>query len=150
MSIDELDIAILNELTKNARISASYISQQINLSVPAVSERIKRLKDKQYIEQYTTILNLPKFNINLVCFTFLTLRYTEGGIDRFKQFVDSEAEILECHQITGEYEYLLKIATANSRSLAELLEKLRQEADVLTSSTSITLGALKNEPSIRL
>lgn len=150
MTIDELDIAILNELSDNARASVSYISKKINLSIPAVSERIKRLKENQYIEKYTTILNLQKLDINLVCFTLLSLRYTEGGFERFKAFVESEPEVLECHQITGEYEYLLKIATKNSQTLATLIDNLRQAADVLTTSTSITLLALKNEPSVQL
>ena len=150
MSLDDLDIIILNELAKNARVSLSYISKKANLSIPAVSERIKKLNENQYIEKYTTILNPKKFDINILCFTLLTLRYTEGGFERFQAFVASQSEIVECHQITGEYEYLLKIATRNSDTLAEILDNLRKEADVLTTSTSIALLALKNEPSFQI
>lgn len=144
MILDEIDFGILEKLSKNARISISDISKEINLSVPAVSERIKKLEVNGFIENYTTVLNVKKFNKNLVCYTHLSLKYSEGGFEKFKRLIRLEPDILECHQITGEYEYILKIITDSSESLANLLERLRSEADVLSSSTSISLLTLKN------
>ncbi len=145
MILDEIDLSILNELSDDARMAISEISKKVNLSIPAVSERIKKLELNGYIEKYTTILDEKKFNKDLLCYTHLSLKYSEGGVEKFKEIILSEPDVLECNQITGEYEYILKIITDSSDTLAELLEKLRSQADVLTSSTSVSLVRIKNE-----
>ncbi|MCK9443938.1 MAG: Lrp/AsnC family transcriptional regulator [Tissierellaceae bacterium] len=126
----------------------SAISTKVNLSIPAVSERIKKLEKGGYIDKYTAILNPKKFNKNLTCFTFITLRYDKGKLEDFINLVKAEPDILECHSITGEYEYLLKIATDGPESLEKLLSNIRAKANVLTSSTSISLSSIKNEATI--
>lgn len=145
MNLDEIDLSILEELIKNSRAPLSVISRKVNLSIPAISERIKKLENGGYIEKYTTILNPKKFNKNLTCFSFVTLRYNEEKLEDFKKFVMTEPDIMECYLITGEYEYILKIVTNDSDSLGEILASLRKTADVLTSSTSISLFPLKND-----
>ncbi|MEK6266529.1 MAG: Lrp/AsnC family transcriptional regulator [Clostridium sp.] len=148
MNLDNIDLSILRELSTDARVPLSAISSRVNLSIPAVSERIKKLERGGYIEKYTTILNPDKFNKTLTCFSFLTLRYDVAGLESFKEFVRSNPDIMECHLITGEYEYVLKIVTDGSKSLGDLLASLRMRADVLTSSTSISLSTLKNNVTI--
>ncbi len=147
MNIDDIDILILKELTKNSRASLSVISSKVNLSIPAVSERIRKLEENGYINQYTTILNMKKFNYSLICFSFISLRYEENGIKRFRDFVENNTNILECHLITGQYEYLLKIIVKEPKDLEEILSSLRSVADVLTSSTSISISSLKDQTS---
>ena len=149
MNLDDIDISILKELTKNSRAPLSLISKRVNLSIPAISERIKKLEKGGYIEKYTAVLTPEKFNKNLTCFSFVTLRYSEEKLEDFIKFVKSEPEIMECHLITGEYEYLLKIVTHGADSLGDILSSLRKRADVLSSSTSISMSVLKNEVSIK-
>lgn len=142
--IDEIDFLIIDILQQDARSPLSYISKQINLSIPAISERIKKLEGKGYIKKYTTILDNEKFLKNLTCFCFITLNYNQKNLDLFKKIIDEENDIVECHCITGEYEYLLKIITKNTSTLEELLTKIRREASVLNSSTVISLSDYKN------
>ncbi len=144
MKLDSIDLQILKQLTEDARMGLSTISSIVNLSLPAVSERIKKLEKNGYIEKYTVILNPDKFNKTLTCFTFITLRYSEGQLESFRKFVELNDDIMECHLITGEYEYVLKIVTESPESLGNLLDSLRKSADVLTSSTSISLSNIKN------
>lgn len=148
MKLDSIDLNILRELAEDARVALSVISTRVNLSIPAVGERIKKLENGGYIEKYTVILNPEKFNKTLTCFTFISLRYSEAELESFKEFVQSNPEIMECHLITGEYEYILKIVTDSSHSLGDLLDSLRKRADVLTSSTSISLSTLKSKVTI--
>lgn len=148
MILDDIDLGILNELIRNSRAPLSLIGTRVNLSIPAVSERIKKLEKGGYIEKYTTILNPSKFNKNLTCYSFVSLRYDKEKLENFKEFIKSEPDIVECHLITGEYEYMLKIVTDGPDSLGSLLASLRMRADVLTSSTSISLFTLKNDVSI--
>jgi len=145
INIDEIDLSILKELSKDARTPLSSISSKVNLSVPAISERIKKLEKGGYINKYTTVLEPKMFNKNLICFCLITLKYDEERLEVFKEIVKSEPDILECHCITGEYEYLLKIITDGPESLEKLLSFIRRKALVLTSSTSISLSTLKNE-----
>ncbi len=150
MAIDEIDINILRELSLNARAPLSFISKKVNLSIPSVSERIKRLNKEGYIEKYTIVLNPKAFNKKLICFCFLNLRSDEIDADKhasFYELVRSEADIIECHTITGEYEYLLKIISKGPEELEKLLVRLRKKGGVLTSSTSISLSTIKNEVS---
>lgn len=145
INIDDIDLSILRELSKDARAPVSTISTKVNLSIPAVSERIKKLEKAGYINKYTTVLNPKMFNKNLTCFSLITLRYEEGKLDDFLEFVRTEPDIMECHLIAGEYEYLLKIITDGPESLGKLLSSIRMKANVLTSSTSIILNTLKDE-----
>lgn len=150
MSLDSIDLNILRELSKDARVALSTISSRVNLSIPAVSERIKKLEKSGYIEKYTALLNPDKFNKSLTCFTFITLKYDEEELESFRQFIESNLDIMECHLITGEYEYMLKIVTNGPDSLGKILSELRKKADVLQSSTSISLSTLKNNVSISI
>lgn len=147
ISIDEIDLKIIIELSNNSRVPLSTISKHVNLSIPAISERIKKLEKNGYIEKYSTQLNPKKFNKNIICFSMLTLRYDEQELDSFFDFVKKEKDILECHLITGEYEYLLKIITDAPETLEKLLSSLRKKAKILTSSTSISLSTIKNNTS---
>lgn len=147
--MDEIDITILNELQKDARKPLTEISQNINLSLPAVSERIRKLERGQMISQYTTILNPKKFGKNLECFCFLILgRKTPGADQDFFEFVATEPDILNCHCITGEYEYALNIYTESPKSLEALLAKMRNNTAVLRTNTFIVLSNIKKSPSI--
>jgi len=148
INIDDIDTSILKELSEDARAPLSIISKKVNLSIPAVSERIKKLEKNGYIDKYTIILEPKKFNKNLTCYCFLTLKYDEKvAVQDFSRLVRSEPDILECHTITGDYEFLLKIVTDGTDNLEKLLSKIRKEAHVLTSSTSIILSTLKSQPS---
>lgn len=138
----------MNELVKDGRAQLSVISSKVKLSIPAVSERIKKLEKFGYIERYSTILDPNKFNKKLVCFSSVTLKYDKEKLKEFESFVVGEDEIMSCHLITGEYEYLLKIVTEDPASLGSLLIRLRENADVLASSTSISIATLKDNASI--
>jgi len=150
VKLDNIDLNILRELSKDARVPLSTISSRVNLSIPAISERIKKLEKGKYIEKYTVILNPEKFNKTLTCLAFITLRYSESELNSFRKFIKSNPDIVECHLITGEHEYVLKIVTDSPESLGNLLESLRKSADVLTSSTSIILSTFKNDASINI
>lgn len=148
--MDEIDQLILRELQRDARKSLSEISQKVNLSLPAVSERIRKLERAQVIKQYTAILNPDKFGKELLCFCFLTLQNkTAKAVDEFFQFVREEPDILDCHCITGHYEYMLKIHTKSTESLEHLLSELRNKTAARNTSTLVVLSTAKEGPSVK-
>ena len=145
--MDGLDIKILKMLQKNARVTASDISSQINLSVPAVSERLKKLETSGIILQYTSIINPAHLKKDLTAMMFISLerpRFT----DNFIEFVKGEEEILECHYLAGDFDYILKIMTENTNTLEALLNRIKSIQGVQKTRTIVVLSTVKNNYSV--
>ncbi len=145
--MDNIDIKILKLLQSNARITASEISGQINLSIPAVSDRLKKLEAAGVIEKYVTILNPLRFHKELTAIMFITLerpKFTE----KFIEYVQQEDEILECHYLAGDFDYALKIMTENTTTLEQLLNRIKSVQGVIKTRTIVVLSTVKNNRSI--
>ncbi|HAQ40858.1 MAG TPA: Lrp/AsnC family transcriptional regulator [Clostridiales bacterium] len=143
--MDAIDYAILNELKENGRASASEISKKVNLSVPAVAERIKKLEKAEIIHQYTIKINRIKADKRLLAFIFVNIDKTEN-IDGFRNAVVKHNCVLECHHVAGAYDYLLKVVTEDTEALENFLSKtLKKIKGVSSSNTIITLMTLKEE-----
>lgn len=145
--MDQLDKAILLLLEKNARISASEIGNAINLSVSAVSERLKKLETNGVIQQYTTIINSHYLNKNLMALMSIALDSPKLAT-HFLEFVASEDEILECYYLAGEFDYQLKIITQDTESLRDILDRIKSIQGVGKTKTTVTLSIIKNRHSI--
>lgn len=147
--MDEIDRAILRELQNDAKKSLNEISRSVNLSLPSVSERLRKMEKSGAITKYTAILNPGTFNKNLACYCFVSLQGKTAESDRkFYDFVRGEPDIVSCHCLTGQYEYLLKIITESTASLEELLAKMRYNTVVKMTNTFVILSTVKDLPSI--
>ncbi len=143
--MDEIDYAILNELKKNGRASASKISGEVNLSIPAVAERIRKLEQTEIIQQYTIKINRNKTDKRLLAFIFVNIDKTEN-IDNFRNEIIQHNCILECHHVAGTYDYLLKVVAEDTQALEGLLSKtIKKIKGVSSSNTIISLTTLKEE-----
>lgn len=145
--MDAIDLAILKELQENGRESLSEIGSKINLSVSAVGERIKKLERSGVIHQYTTIINGKHFNKELTALMFISLE-SPKFIDNFLKFVNEENDILECHYIAGNYDYMIKIVTNNPKSLEKILNKVKSVPGIIKTYTNVVLKTTKNNYSI--
>lgn len=147
--MDKIDVSILKELQLDARKPLSEVSNTVNLSLPAVSERIRKLERAKVIQRYTVILNPKKFNKDLLCFCFLVLRNKAPEENQeFFKFIRDEPDILDCYCVTGQYEYVLKIHTDSTDSLEAILSRMRNKTIAKNTSTSIVLSTTKETPSI--
>lgn len=145
--MDNIDVKIIKLLQNNARITASEISSEINLSVSAVSDRLKKLESSGIIEKYTAIVNARRLKKDLTAIMFVSLERPKFT-DKFIEFVNSENEILECHYLAGDYDYSLKIITDNSFTLESLLNRIKSIPGVLRTRTIVALSTVKNNHSI--
>jgi Lrp/AsnC family leucine-responsive transcriptional regulator len=145
--MDNIDIKIIRLLQENARITASEISSVINLSIPAVSERLKKLEASGVIKQYTTILDPQHFDKTLMALVFITLERPRFS-DIFAEFVKKQNDILECHYLAGDFDYAIKIATENTATLQELLNRIKSVQGVQKTRTIVILSTAKNNYSI--
>jgi Lrp/AsnC family leucine-responsive transcriptional regulator len=142
--IDEIDRKILIALTKNARISLTELGEIVFLSVPAIRGRLQKLENSGYLKSYSAILNFEKFGKEFVCFCMVQLNnHSIMNDDAFARFVEQCPDILECHRIAGQYEYILKIVTESTKTMEELIKKMRGEAGVGNTSTFTVLSTKK-------
>lgn len=145
--MDAIDLQILRLLQQNARVTVSEVSGQINLSVSAVSDRLRKLESTGIIEQYTTIINPNYLHRKLTAIMFIAIdrpKYT----DEFIQFVHDNDEILDCLYIAGEYDYSLKIVTKDTFTLERLLNQIKAMGGIKKTKTNVVLSTVKNAHSV--
>lgn len=141
--MDNTDWAILEALKRNARASASQVGETVSLSVPAAAARIRKLEESGVILQYTVRLDRNKTGRGLTAFVFVAIR--SDCIDTFRETTVLFPQVLECHHIAGEYDYLLKVVAADTSALESFLRMLKKQDGILRSNTVITLTTLKEE-----
>jgi len=149
ITIDELDIKILRLLKENAKIPASEISNQINLSVSAVGERLKKLEKSGVVKQYTTILNPNLLKKDLTALMFISLERPQVS-EAFLKYVKQEEEIMDCYYLAGDYDYMVKIATENTTSLERLLNRIKSISGIIKTNTIVVLGTEKESYSVSI
>ena len=143
--MDAMDNAILQALKENARASASAIGKRVNLSVPAVLERLKKLTDSGMIEGYTARISRAKMGLSLLAFVSVRVDGT-ANIQGFRDTVVRFPCVLECHHMAGEYDYLLKVAVKDTAALEHFLTgQLKTTQGVAGTNTQIVLATMKEE-----
>ena len=145
--MDDIDRNILRKLQENARATLSDLSGEASLSIPAVSERLKKLESSGVILRYTAILNPAMMNKHLMALMFLRFDSPKHG-DRFSGFVRNEPEIKECYYITGDFDYSLTILTENTGTLEKLLTRIKNVPGVVKTQTIVILSTITDNPSI--
>ncbi len=141
--MDIIDVKILEILERNARISVSDISNQVSLSLSAVSERLKKLEASKVIKEYATILDSDLLGKDLSVIMNISL-INPQVTSEFMDLINSEREILECHYITGEYDYALKITTESTKTLEEIMNKIKSITGINKTQTNVILSTMKN------
>ena len=143
--MDMVDLKIIQLLKTNSRMTCSEIAKKVILSVPAVSERIRKLEREKIIKQFTIRLDRKKLDMNLMAFILVSIDKAEH-VQNFKETVRNSDWILECHHIVGEYDYLLKVMAQNPEKLEIYLSHiLRKTTGVAKINTIVALSSLKEE-----
>lgn len=140
--LDEIDIKILNHLQKHGRAQRNKLAEIVHLSVPSVSERMRKLEEKELISGYHAVLDAKLFNFDITAFVFVEV----DGSDNYPGFVDQvtdEEEVLECHSITGDGSHVLKIRTKNTSSFEKLLSRIQSWEGVTRSRSNVVLSSFK-------
>lgn len=143
--MDAIDQTIITLLKENSRMPIAQIGTVVHLSVPAVSERIRKLKEQGIIRRFTLQLNREKTGSAMLALIFVTLsnpKHRQG----FLACVGQTPAILECHHLAGEYDYMLKAAVSGTGQLEALVsEQLKAVPGVARTNTVVVLSTLKDE-----
>jgi Lrp/AsnC family transcriptional regulator, leucine-responsive regulatory protein len=141
--MDSLDLEILALIQNDARVAHASVGEKLGLTAPAVHARIKRLERDGVIRGYLT--SIDPLAVNQTLLAFVRVMNSASGKDEqaFESFVVEESNILECHDISGEDSYMLKIRTDSPASLRRLLSRIREFPGVERTVTSISLCTIK-------
>ncbi|MEM9325507.1 MAG: Lrp/AsnC family transcriptional regulator [Bacteroidota bacterium] len=140
--MDKIDAVILRLLQANARMPGSEIARRVHLSLPAVTERLRKLNESGLILSYTIHLNKEALGWDTCAFIKVWLNYGES--DHIIDQVLSLPEVLECHHIAGDYDLLLKVRVGGTAELEEfLVKRLKIIQGISRTSTTMVLGTYK-------
>ncbi|WP_010498088.1 Lrp/AsnC family transcriptional regulator [Paenibacillus elgii] len=141
--LDEVDIQILDLMQKEAQLSNAELARRVNLSPPATHARVKRLENEGFIERQVAILNQEKLGFDLLCFVFMSTNIHQAEqLEVLEEALSSMPEVLECHCLTGEYDYLLKVANKDRKELEGFIRKLNK-LGIARIQTSLALREIK-------
>ena len=145
--LDKTDILILRILQENSRLTTREIANKVNLSTTPVFERIKRLEESGYIKRYVALLDAEKLNRGFLVYCCVKLRQLtrETAMD-FMNMVKNIPEVTECYNISGEYDYLLKVYARDMKAYQEFILNELGTIESLGSLTSMfVMAEVKHE-----
>jgi Lrp/AsnC family transcriptional regulator, leucine-responsive regulatory protein len=152
MELDATDIKILKILQGDGRITNAKLSRQVNISPPPTLERVKKLEKKGVIRKYVALADPRALGINNLVFAEVTLeRHGSDAVEGFIREINSIDEVMECHHITGEADFLLKIAIRDIAAYEQLLlRKLTAITGIRHFKTFVVLSTMKDETAYKI
>jgi Lrp/AsnC family leucine-responsive transcriptional regulator len=148
--LDTVDFKVLSCLMRQGRMTWSELAGQLGLSSPATAERVRRLEEKGVISGYAAHVNPEAVGCVLMAFVSVTLEHPQHRA-AFLAKVQALPEVQECHHVTGDGDYLLKIRCRGTADLERVIsEELKGVPGVLKTHTSIVLSSLKETSDLPL
>jgi Lrp/AsnC family leucine-responsive transcriptional regulator len=150
INLDNKDIAILNQLQNNARLSNVQLAEKVGLSPSPCLARVKALSSAGVIKRHVTLLDPEKVNLTLSVFIQISLeRQSEDLLERFEKAVIACPEVLECYLMTGDADYLLRVTVKDINALRVfILNRLTTIDGVSNIRSSIALNQVKYETAL--
>lgn len=109
-TLDKIDSQILAILQKNSNRTTKSIAKELGMTTSPIFERIKKLEKEGYIKKYVAVLNNKKIGLKLTVFIGITLQgHTRSYLEKFVTQINNFPEIVECHRVSGNFDYLLKL-----------------------------------------
>ncbi|SRR6266568_4024519 len=149
-SLDETDRRILRELQSDGRISNLKLAERVGLSATPCWNRVRALEKAGVIEGYTAVLNQKSLGLPDTVLVEITLsQHDEEAVERFGRAVAALPEVVEAYLVTGEFDYLIKVAVTGTEGYEEFLRRRLYKLDGVRHSRSVfTLRCLKRGGSI--
>ncbi len=147
--MDEKDKLILSLLQKDGRMTASEMAEKVDLSVPAVTERIRKLTEGGVLKDFRAVLDAKKVGYDVTAYILLDMSSSSSYGDMV-QYAQDNDEVLECHSITGEGSHILKVRTHDTSSLESLLRNIQSWPGEIRTHTMIVMSTFKEATYLQL
>jgi Lrp/AsnC family transcriptional regulator, leucine-responsive regulatory protein len=139
---DRIDLKIVYILQNDGRRRLADIADEVDLSAPAVMERVKKLEAGGVIRGYQALIDGKKVGKDITAFIGVSVG-NQRDIDKFAVQMMRYADVLECHHVTGEESFVLKVKSANTAALEKLLGDIRSVEGVTRTVTKVVLSTAK-------
>lgn len=147
--LDDRDRKILDRLQRDAETPLSELAERVHLSPSACSRRIQRLKDDGYITRSVTVLNRERMQVGATVFCLIkTAHHNADWLDRFRAAIGGIGEIVECHRLAGNLDYIIKIVVRDVTHYDTIYKRLVSRIDLFDVSAYISMETLKDENAV--
>lgn len=145
VTLDEKDLSILRLLQHNARITVKEISDKIHLSTTPVHERIKRMEETGVIKQYAALVDHAKVKKGLMVICYVSLKtHSKDAGTKFIKTIHELNEVVECYNISGEFDFMLKVVAENMDDYYNFhVNKLSQAENIGQVQSVFVMGIIK-------
>ena len=121
---DRASLQILEALQADARLSTQALAEKVGLSVTPVWRRVKEQEERGVIRRQVVLLDREKIGLSICVLANVSLvRHSEGAVEQFERLVATQREIIECHAITGEADYVIKVVAADMKAYDLFLQQ---------------------------
>jgi Lrp/AsnC family leucine-responsive transcriptional regulator len=143
--LDKTDLIILNLLQQNARVTVKEIAEKVHLSTTPVHERIKRLENTGVIKQYAALVDHSKVKKGLMVICYVSLKeHSKTAGTKFIKMIHALPEIIECYNISGEFDFMLKVVAENMDTYYDFhVNKLSQSENIGNVQSVFVMGVIK-------
>ena len=145
-ALDQKDLAILKLLQHNARITVKEISDKVNLSTTPVFERIRWMEKSGVIKQYATLVDPAKLNKRLMVIVYVSLKqHNKTAGSKFVRAINDMTEVLECYSISGEFDFMLKVAVEDMNAYYDFhVNRLSELENIGNVQSVFVMGVVKD------
>ena len=150
--LDEIDLQIMRVLQNNSRLTVKELANEVHLSSSPVYERMKRLEREGYIKKYIAVLDVDKLNQGFIVYCNVKLKKINRDIvNEFIAQINEIPQVTECYNISGSFDYLLKIHAKDMKSYQDFVFNILGTIECLASwESTFVMSEVKNEYGIRI
>ena len=152
MQLDSIDKKLINLLQHDSKQTTKQLSLQLNLSVTAVYERIKKLEKESVIKRYVALINKNKIEKSFLVFCHIKLvQHSREYVSVFEKEVLKLEEVSECFHVSGDYDYILKVYVKDMEAYRDfMVNKITALKHIGSTHSIFTIGEVKNSTAISL
>lgn len=150
--MDSIDRKLLNLLQEDSKQTTKELANSLNLSVTAVYERIRKLEKNKIIKKYVALIDYEKVNRDFVVLCHVKLfQHKKEYLMQFEKEVMQLTEVMDCFHVSGDYDYILKIAVSNIKEYRQfVVTKLTSLQHIGSSHSSFVIGEIKSTTAMHL
>ena len=148
--LDTTDLAILRVLQADAALTNKEVAARVHLSSTPVFECIKRLREQGYIKGYVAVLDAEKLDCSFIAFCYLKMKqHTFENATRLMEAVQTMEEVGECYNISGDYDFLMKVYVSSMKEYQQFVLRILGELDCIGGlNSTFVMGEVKNTHSV--
>ena len=150
--MDQIDRQLLNLLQENCKRTTKAYASELGLSTTAIFERIRKLERENVITRYVALVDMEAVKKSFVVFCHIRLvQHTKENVLRFERQIQRLEEVQECHHISGDYDYILRVNVADMTAYREfMVNKLTAIDQIGSTQSSFGINEVKKTTAISL